>query len=362
MKRVFETPHPDNRKVDRRRYSRRYEQGITGRYVHGSLDHVQGGGGGPDGSVDVVDQPVLLQYPGRLHRLLDADAAVEQLVAAQPHSQHRFPPYGLAHGRDDAAQEPQPIVDGSAVTVGAAVDRPGQELADDGGMRALQLHPVEPPLDTPAGDQRVAGRDFVYLRLAHRHRRLAEQGVGHRRRRPDRQAGIHPAALPPVVIDLGQNGNALIVNPIGYEPVTVQHLRLEGVDHFFVGPVGGMGGVLFGDDQPHSAAGPCFVIGGVLLAGQSVYRIVGQMGGEHNPVVEPKRTYLQRREQSAQPGHRDSISSTARRPSSTASATVRGATQSPARTALLQASGIGAGSRWSASTSAAAASTSVRSE
>ena len=82
---------------------------------------------------------------------------------------------------------------------------------------------------------------------------LAEQGVGHRRRAPHRQAGVHARRLAAVVVDLGEDRHPVAVHGVGDAPVAGDDLAVEAVDQLLVRPVGGVGAVLLGDDQPCAA-------------------------------------------------------------------------------------------------------------
>ncbi len=78
---------------------------------------------------------------------------------------------------------------------------------------------------------------------------------------------------------------------------------MEAVDQLLVRPVGRVGRVLLGDDQPGAARGPRRVVGRVLLGGQAVLRVVREVRGEHDAVAHDDRPDAQRREQVAVPAH-----------------------------------------------------------
>jgi len=87
------------------------------------------------------------------------------------------------------------------------------------------------------------------------------------------------------------------VHRVGDPPVAVDHRRVEAVDELLVGPVGPMGRMLLRDDQPGTAGGPGRVVGGVLLGGQAVGGVVGQVGREDDPVLHGDRPETERREE-----------------------------------------------------------------
>ena len=103
--------------------------------------------------------------------------------------------------------------------------------------------------------------------------------------------------LAAVVVDLGEDRHVVGVDRVGDAPVAGDDRRVEPVDELLVGPVGRMGRVLLGDDQAGPAGGPGPVVGGVLLGGQAVLGVVGQVGGEDDPVGHGHRPDAERREQ-----------------------------------------------------------------
>ena len=159
-------------------------------------------------------------------------------------------------------------------------------------------------------------------------------------------------ACPPLWLIWAKIGIAVRVHRGGDLPVAGDDRPVEAVDQLLVGPVGGVGRVLLGDDEPDAARRAGGVVVGVLLARQAVLGVVGQVRGEHDPVAPPPpgRSAAARTgtgtgwpRSSAASGHAQrlaaagrwspaaQIASATRRASSTASSTVRGATQSPAR-------------------------------
>ena len=69
----------------------------------------------------------------------------------------------------------------------------------------MQFHPVEAAFAGVSGHARVTPDDFENVLVLDRLGDFAKQRIGERRRRPGRQPGKHAAALPPVVVDLGQD-------------------------------------------------------------------------------------------------------------------------------------------------------------
>ena len=67
------------------------------------------------------------------------------------------------------------------------------------------------------------------------------------------------------MVDLGEDRHPVTVHRLGDPPVAGDHVTVEAVDQLLVGPVGRMGGVLLGDDQPGAAGGSLRVVGGVLF-------------------------------------------------------------------------------------------------
>ena len=123
LDRVLDPAHPDHGQPDRLPDCAGDEQGVPGRDAHGRLDHEQRGRGHPDGGVDVVDLAGRLHHPGHLDGLLQRAAALDQLIAADPHAQRTLRPDRVAHGIDDFQQDPRPGRQRPAVGVGALVRR-----------------------------------------------------------------------------------------------------------------------------------------------------------------------------------------------------------------------------------------------
>ena len=121
--------------------------------------------------------------------------------------------------------------------------------------------------------------------VRHRLRHLAEQRIGDCRWRPHRQPRVHRAGLAAVVIDLGEDRNAMAMDGIGDRPVAGDHVAMEAVDQLLVRPIGGMGRVLLGDDQPGATGGAGLVVGRVLLGRLAVAGVVGEVRAEDDAVA-----------------------------------------------------------------------------
>ena len=81
---------------------------------------------------------------------------------------------------------------------------------------------------------------------------------------------------------------------IGNAPVARDDVPVEAVDQLLVWPVGRMGRVLLGDDQPGATLGTGRVVGRVLLGRQPVLCVVGQVRAEDDAVAHRHRPQLQR--------------------------------------------------------------------
>ena len=162
--------------------------------------------------------------------------------------------------------------------------------------------PSKPPSRAVLGDGGVAGDD------------LGDLGRGRPPWAPRGTAGRPPAtgahtgrrvyiddAWPPLWLIWAKIGVAVAVHGLGDAPVARDDVGVEAVDHLLVGPVGRVGRVLLGDDQPGAARGAGRVVGGVLLGGPAVLGVVREVGGEHDAVADRDRPELQRRTGSGRP-------------------------------------------------------------
>jgi hypothetical protein len=189
------------------------------------------------------------------------------------------------------------VLERSAVAVGAPVGGAGQELAHQRGLRALHLHALEPGRGAAGGDVGVPGDQPGQVGGSRLARHLAEQRVGHRGRRDDRRAGVQRVGLPAVVVDLREHRHAVRADRLGDPAHPGQDGGVVPADQFFVGPVGGIGRALLGDDQPGAAGRAGRVVGGVPLGEPAVDGVVGQVGGEDEAVGQRHRSDPQRRGQ-----------------------------------------------------------------
>ena len=294
LQRVFEPADADDWQLDRLADGRRDEQRVAGRHVHRRLDHEQRRRCHADRGVDVIDLAARLHHPGDGDRLVDRRAALDQLVAAEADPQRQPVADHPPHRRDELQQQPGPVLERAAVAVGTPVGGGGEEPAHDRRVAALQLDAVEATLGAVLGDGGVAGDDLVDLGGGHRLGHLPEQRVGHRRRGPDRQPGVHRRRLSPVVVDLGEDRHPVPVDGLGDAEVPGDHVAVEAVDQLLVRPVGGMGRVLLGDDEAGAAGGAGGVVGGVLLGRPAVTGVVREVGREDDPVANRHRAELER--------------------------------------------------------------------
>ena len=84
---------------------------------------------------------------------------------------------------------------------------------------------------------------------------------------------------------------------VGDAPVPRNHLAVEAVDQLLVGPVGRMGRVFLGDDQPGTAGGAGGVVGGMLLGRPAPGCVVREMRGEDDAVAHRHRPQIEGRPQ-----------------------------------------------------------------
>ncbi len=262
---------------------------VPGRHLHAGLDHEEARRRHPDGGVDVVDQTGRIHHRGHLDRVRDVGPSFDELVPAQTHTRTMVGTDGRPHRADQLEQEPSPIAQRPAVAILTGVGHRGEEPPDDGRVRALELDAVEASLDAAGRDGRVAVHDLGDLGLVDRLRDFTEERVGHRARRPDRQARVHRRRLAAVVVDLREHRHVVRVHGLGDPQVPVEHPRVEAVDELLVGPVGRVCRVLLGDDQAGATLRPRRVVGGVLLGRQAVACVVGEVRAEHDPVLEGDR-------------------------------------------------------------------------
>ena len=151
-------------------------------------------------------------------------------------------------------------------------------------MTALQFNAVKTTFGTMFGDGDVARNDLVNFGVGDGLRYFAKQRIGNCRRRPNGKATEHAACLTAVVIDLGKDRHAMTMNRIGDALVARDHVAMKTVNQFFIGPVGGVRAVLFGDDEPGAASCTRRVVIGMLLGGLAITGVVSEVGAKDNAV------------------------------------------------------------------------------
>ena len=152
-------------------------------------------------------------------------------------------------------------------------------------MTALQFNAVEATFGTMFGDKCVTRDDLIDLGVRDSFRYFAKEGIGNRRRCPHRKTTEHAAGLTTVVIDLGKDRHAMAMDSIGDAFVARDHVAMKTMNEFFVGPVGGVRAVLFGDDEPGTARCTRRVVIGMLLGGLAITGVVSEVGAKDNAVA-----------------------------------------------------------------------------
>ena len=152
-------------------------------------------------------------------------------------------------------------------------------------MTALQFNAVKTTFGTMFGNCDVTRDDLIDLGMSDSFGNFAKEGIGNRRRRPHRKTTEHAAGLTTVVVDLGKDRHAMAMDSIGDALVARDHVAMKTVNEFLVGPVGGVGAVLFGDDESGTARCTRRVVIGVLLGGLAVAGVVGEVGAKDNAVA-----------------------------------------------------------------------------
>ncbi len=224
---------------------------VAQRQVHAAPDQVEVVEGG-EGEVEEIQVTGGFEPLRDLLGVVEGESPGDELVGAEAHAQGEVGAHRLADGGDQLQSEPHPVLEVAAVLVVPEVGERRHELAGQGAVAELQLHPVEPAL---AGMGGAAGEVIDHLTDVldlHGLGRLAVEHVRDGRGGPDGQPGQAAAALLPVVVQLGEDAGVVGVDRPGEPPVGRDDLRSEGLDEVLVGAVGGVDGLLFGDDQ----AGP----------------------------------------------------------------------------------------------------------
>ena len=152
-------------------------------------------------------------------------------------------------------------------------------------MTALQFNAVKTTFGAMFGDECITSDDFINLGVRDSFGNFAKEGIGNRRRCPDRKSTEHAARLTTVVVDLGKDRNAMAMDGIGDALVARNHVAVKTVNQFFVGPVGGVGAVLFGDDEPGAAGCTRRVVVGMLFGGFAIAGVVGEVSAKNNAVA-----------------------------------------------------------------------------
>ena len=152
-------------------------------------------------------------------------------------------------------------------------------------MTALQFNAVKTTFGTMFGDGDVARNDLVNFGVRDGLGYFSKEGIGNCRWRPNGKATEHAACLTAVVIDLGKDRHAMTMNRIGDALVARDHVAMKTMNQFFIGPVGGVGAVLFGDDESGTTSGAGCVVVGVLLGGLTIAGVVGEVGAKDDAVA-----------------------------------------------------------------------------
>ena len=204
----------DHRDVDGRLDLGREVLELAGADAHRG-DHPAEGLVAAAGDVDVVDA-LLLQGQRRGHRVLQGDPAVRPLVAGHAVADGVVVAHSgadLAHG---LADEAQPVLQRSAVLVGAQVAVGGEEAHEQVAVRAVQLDEVEARLPGPHRRLRVLVLQLVQALHRHLLGDLAEHALRHRRRRLGREpAGVVVRRLATGVGDLAAHAHVVGVHRVG---------------------------------------------------------------------------------------------------------------------------------------------------
>ena len=77
----------------------------------------------------------------------------------------------------------------------------------------------------------------------------------------------------------------MAMDSIGDALVARDHVAMKTVNQFFVGPVGGVRAVLFGDDEPGAASCTRRVVVGMLLGGLAIAGVVSEVSAKDNAVA-----------------------------------------------------------------------------
>src|SRR5205823_7120783 len=97
---------------------------------------------------------------GDRDRVVDGQPTVEPFIDTQPYAQCPGRAQRVAYRTDDVQQQPGTVRQRAAVPVGAQVGQWREEPTHNRGVRALQLHAVEPALRAMPRDRREPGHDL----------------------------------------------------------------------------------------------------------------------------------------------------------------------------------------------------------
>src|SRR4030042_243443 len=100
-------------------------------------------------------------------------------------------------------------------------------------------------------------------------------------------------ALSAVVVQLREYLRFILVDGAADFTVAVDSLRFPGIDELFIGVVGGMDGLLLGDDKACTSFSPSRQVVHVALGREVVLGEVGQVGGKGDAVGEGYFAFLE---------------------------------------------------------------------
>ena len=236
-----------------------------------------------------------LDEPGDFDRIVDRRAALDELVAADAHTEGEF---------RCRSRRVRPRRSRSSAVPGSPTNRRTHRCA--GWWPATGSHGRSTSGCTATRCRRSRPRHSARRPARSRRRSLRSRrddtalgtsrnsGIGDGRRGPHRQARVHRAGLSAVVVDLGEDRHVMAMHRIGHLPVAGDHVAMEAVDQLLVRPIGGMCRVLLGDDQAGATRGARRVVRGVLLGRLAVAGVVGEVRAEDDSVACRDRTDRQR--------------------------------------------------------------------
>src|SRR4030042_1791555 len=100
-------------------------------------------------------------------------------------------------------------------------------------------------------------------------------------------------ALSAVVVQLGEYLRFILGDGAADFTVAVDSLRFPGIDELFIGVVGGMDGLLLGDDKACTASGPLRQVVHVAPGREIVIGEIGKVGGKGDAVGDGYFAYLE---------------------------------------------------------------------